>query len=33
MGPVVQQVGNKIIVTTGSQTVGGIRNTWIGTLQ
>jgi N-acetylneuraminic acid mutarotase len=31
-GPVVQQYGNKIIVTTGNKGSGPINNTWIGIL-
>jgi hypothetical protein len=31
-GPVVQQVGDKIIVTTGNQGNGPTTTTWIGKL-
>jgi N-acetylneuraminic acid mutarotase len=31
-GPVVQQVGNKIVVTTGNQGSGPTTNTWVGVL-
>lgn len=32
MGPVVQQIGNKIIIATGNDGVGPITTTWIGEL-